>query len=87
MQDLKKSSEKEILKLKNIFKNIKKSKKDFGLLDMAKRYFLDSQYFFKNKKYVESFEAVVISWAYIDAGLRLKIFEIPKEFKNLFTID
>lgn len=87
MHDLKKLAKKEISRLKKVFKNIKKEKKDFGLFDMAERYFLDSQYFLNKRKYVESFEAAVISWAYIDSGLRLKIFKIPKKYKNLFTIE
>ncbi|MCW1293976.1 MAG: DUF357 domain-containing protein [Candidatus Parvarchaeota archaeon] len=55
------------------------------LLDGAKRYYEDGRYFLSKGDYVSSLEAFVISWAYVDAGLKLGLFRIPKEFSVYFT--
>jgi len=57
--------------------------KDFS--DFASNYFNDGLYFFKKKMFIESFEAFIISWSYIDCGLKLKFFAVPKEQKEWFT--
>lgn len=78
-------AKKEMERMKKIFKNLKiKGGKEFYLF--AKNYFEDGKYFFKKKKYIEAFEAFVISWAYIDFGLKLNFFEIPPSLKKYFTL-
>ncbi len=58
------------------------------LYKMALAYFNDSKYFFEKKRYVQSFEALIISWAYLDSGLRLGIFELlDSDLLTYFTID
>ena len=57
------------------------------VLDLAKTYFNDSKHFLNKGDFIRAFEAVVISWAYIDAGLHLGVFNIPDSMKDLFTVE
>jgi hypothetical protein len=66
---------------------VKKDSKADELLSLARSYFDDSKFFLSQGKLVEAFEAIVITWAYLDAGLRLKIFSIPAKFRGIFTIE
>jgi hypothetical protein len=66
---------------------VDKSEEASDLFDLAKRYFEDAGYFMKEEKYIEAFEAITISWTYLDAGLKLKIFSIPSKMKDYFTIE
>ncbi len=75
-------------RMQEVFKKIiKKSTgrvaKDF--LSMSKDYFNDSGYFLNKGDMVRSFEAIVISWAYIDAGIKADFFAVPDELKDYFT--
>jgi len=56
------------------------------VLRLAKSYLTDAKYFYEKKKFLEAFEAAVIAWAYLDAGLHLKIFKIPESMKKIFTV-
>ncbi len=88
MTDLKKSAEKEINRMKLVFDKIEVHNHDkhaSEFYDFAKRYFGDGQWFFERNKYIEAFEAAVIAWAYIDAGMKLGFFSVPKELKVNFT--
>ena len=77
---MKDKAQKEIDRLSKIFDKIKvkDSKKAQEFFDFAQRYFKDSKYFFDKKKYVEAFEATIIAWAYLDSGLKMDFFEVPK---------
>ena len=75
-------------KMKKVFKKIELAEKgrDFeSLLKIAHAYYKDSLYFFEKKKLVQAFEALIISWTYIDSGLRLRIFSLPEELMDYFT--
>jgi len=48
---------------------------------------IDAEYFFNKGDYLRAFEAAIIVWAYIDAGLHLKVFQIPKKLKRSFTVE
>lgn len=52
---------------------------------MAKNYFEDATYFSEKEDTVRAFEAIVISWAYIDAGIKVGFFSVPDELKEYFT--
>ncbi len=56
------------------------------VLQLVKAYMKDAKYFYEKKKFLEAFEAAVIAWAYLDAGLHLKIFRIPESMKKIFTV-
>ena len=85
MQD---KAKKEIDRLSEIFDNIKvkNKKKAKEFFAFAKNYYNDSKYFYDKKKYIEAFEATIIAWAYLDSGLKMDFFEVPKELKKHFTI-
>ena len=90
MEDIKKSAEKEISRMEKIFLKLEivgKDKNAAEFCDFAKRYFEDGKYFYKKEKYIEAFEAAIIAWAYVDAGLKLGFFEVPKELKVNFTVE
>ena len=76
--------EKYIKKLKEEIENLKVLKDDKGIIDMAKRYLSDSEYFLKKGDEKRAIEAMAISWAYIDSLARLGIVEIKD--KDFFTI-
>ena len=66
------------LKLKN-----KGKTKEF--YEFAKNYFEDGKHFFDEKRFTQAFEAFIISWSYIDAGIKLGFFEVPERLKKHFT--
>ncbi|MEM2954518.1 MAG: DUF357 domain-containing protein [Candidatus Nanoarchaeia archaeon] len=84
------NAKKEIERMESVFKELKiisKNKKALEFYDFAKRYFEDGKWFYKKRKYLEAFEAEIISWAYIDVGLKLKFFKISNALKFNFTSD
>jgi len=65
---------------------IMKEKAFKELYQSALSYYEDSKHFYKQKKLVQSFEALMISWAYLDSGLKLGVFELMDEsLKSYFT--
>jgi len=86
--ELKLAAEKEINRMKSVFEKIEVHNHDkhaSEFYDFAKRYFNDGEWFFERNKYIEAFEAAVIAWAYVDAGMKLGFFSVPKELKVNFT--
>lgn len=87
--ELKEQVTKHLLKMDNVFKNIRVALKENGfkeLFELARAYFSDAKHFYDKSKLVQSFEALMISWAYLDAGLRLDIFELTDDsLKDYFT--
>ena len=81
---MKAHAEKEIKRMQAVFdKLLVKQGEKFHAF--AKTYFEDSKYFYQKKKYIEAFEAAIIAWSYIDFGLKLGYFAVPKEQKKWFT--
>ena len=62
-----------------------KTASDF--LDMATRYFNDAKHFKEKDDYVSAFAAVNYAHAWLDAGARMKIFDIGSEAGKLFASD
>lgn len=84
--EIEKQAEKEIKRMEEIIEKVELvDERGKSLLEAAKTYFSDSEYFFSKKKFLEAFEAAVICWSYIDAGLHLKVFRVPKNFDEVFT--
>ena len=87
MQELKEIAKKEIEKIEKVLENCKVVNPDFlEIFNLATSYFQDAKYFFEKKDYVRAFEAVVITWAYLDCGLHLKMIEIDERYKAYFTV-
>ena len=53
--------------------------------DMAKRYYLDAQYFEKKGDRVNAFAAINYSHGWLDAGARIKLFKVNDS--RIFSID
>ncbi|MBD3262998.1 DUF357 domain-containing protein [Candidatus Woesearchaeota archaeon] len=85
MTNLKQNAEKEIKRMQKVFDSLE-VKKGNQFYDFAKNYFDDSKHFLEKKKYIEAFEAAVIAWAYIDFGLKLNYFSVPREQEKWFTV-
>lgn len=85
MNEIKELAKKEIEKMQRVFENLEILENN-EVIDLAKRYFEDAKYFFEKENYTKAFEAVVISWTYIDACLHFKKVKIPENLKNYFTV-
>ena len=85
--NIKEAAEKEMKRMKEVFSDIKVMNKPRAqeFHDFAKNYFDDGIHFFNKEQYVESFEAFIISWAYIDIGLKLDMFKT--NLKDFFTVE
>lgn len=55
------------------------------VLDMARRYVSDAQYFFENGDVLRSLAALSYAHGWLDAGARLKLYVVTDD--RLFTID
>jgi len=84
---IKDAAKREMERMNEIFKNVEiaDSKKADEFYSFAENYFEDGKYFFERGKYIEAFEAFIISWAYIDAGLKLRYFKVDKKVRKYFT--
>ena len=64
---------------------IKEKEKDAQkIIDMVTNYLSDSEYFKKNKDFVNAFAALSYAHGWIDSGVRLRIFDVKDD--SLFTI-
>jgi hypothetical protein len=83
---MKDEAEKEIKKMQPVIDSLRLENKEAGeLFKMTMAYFNDAKYFLEKGKYLQAFEAAVISWAYIDAGLHLGVFNVDSSFLKMFT--
>ncbi|MEM0144077.1 MAG: DUF357 domain-containing protein [Candidatus Parvarchaeum sp.] len=86
---LKERAEKEINMMEKVFKSLSvkdgSNKLSAEFFDMSSNYFNDSRFFIEKKDYIRAFEAIVISWAYVDAGLKSGFFEVPATLREYFT--
>jgi hypothetical protein len=80
-------AEKEMKRLEEIFSSLKVLDKEKAkeFYEFAKNYFEDGKHFFEQEKFIQAFEAFVIAWSYIDAGIKLDFFEVTEELKKHFT--
>jgi len=90
-EELNNEIEKHSIMMDKVFKNIKLLMKEKGFTEfyeLALSYYKDSIHFRTKNMLVQSFEALIISWAYIDAGLKLDILELTDDsLKKYFTIE
>lgn len=54
-------------------------------LDMATRYYSDSQHFYEKDDYVNAFAAINYAHGWLDAGARIRLFKVNDS--RLFTVD
>jgi len=87
MEETKRAAERELARIGPAVESAKAlDVKGQELLELAKAYLSDSKHFFAKKGYLDSFEAVVIAWAYVDAGLHAGVLSVDKSFEKLFTV-
>lgn len=85
--ELQNEAEKELERVDEILKNVQLIKPEGKeLLRICESYHEDVHGFLKEQKFLQAFEAAVICWAYIDAGIHLGVFNVPKEFSRQFTV-
>ena len=65
-------------------KDCRKHAEDF--LDMAKRYYSDARHFMEKGDYVNAFACLNYSHGWLDAGARIKLFDVGGD-SELFTVD
>jgi len=72
--------------LKEVEKNIIEGKENYAkeIIDMVKNYISDAKHFEQKRKIVDSFAALNYAHGWIDAGVRLDIFNVKDN--KLFTI-
>ncbi len=72
--------------LKQVKKNIIKGKENYAkeIIDMVENYLSDAKHFEKNKNFVNAFAALNYAHGWLDAGVRLDIFNVKDN--KLFTI-
>ena len=87
IMELEKEAGKEMERIDKIMKNLEvvDSKAD-SLVKVINSYYQDSKSFFEKKRYLQALETSFIVWAYVDAGLHLRVFKIPDELKKMFTV-
>jgi len=95
--DLEKAAKREVTRMKKIMPKVEikesrgadavfKNKHAAELLNFAKNYAKDSEFFLEHGKLVEAFEAAIIAWAYVDIGLKLGLLEVPSSLREHFTV-
>jgi len=85
--DVRKLAEKEIARMEAVFAGLKVVNADaMELYNLAQSYFSDSKHFLAKGDALRAFEAAVIAWAYCDAGLHLRAFEVPAALRKDFTV-
>ncbi|HUW43549.1 MAG TPA: DUF357 domain-containing protein [Bacillota bacterium] len=62
----------------------KKEKEAKEIIKMVSDYLSDSEYFEKNKNFVDAFAALNYAHGWLDAGVRLDVFDVKDD--SLFTI-
>jgi len=72
--------------LKEVKKNIINGKEDYAkeIIEMVENYLSDARHFERNKDYVNAFAAVNYAHGWLDAGVRLDVFNVKDN--NLFTV-
>lgn len=87
-QEIQKAAKREMERMEKVFAGLQKhtGKQIKEFYDFSFNYYSDGLFFYnEKKKYVEAFEAFIIAWAYLDAGMKLGYFSVPEEQKKWFT--
>lgn len=87
-EQIKNEATKELKRVKEIMENLEiiNSVKADSLVKVMKSYYEDCLLFYKKGQYLQALETSFILWAFVDAGLHLKVFKVPDELKKMFTV-
>ena len=90
MEELKKRTQNYLSLTQEALSKVKISSKDpkaaEDLLDLAKRYYSDAQYFEKKGDLIRAYGAVCYAHCFLDAGARLGLFDVDGD-SRLFMVD
>jgi hypothetical protein len=90
MDELRQRTERYLLLTKEAFGKVKITPKDSkaaeDLLDLAKRYYSDAQFFEKKGDLVKAYGAVCYAHCFLDCGARLGLFDVGND-SRLFMVD
>lgn len=92
MTTIDEAARKEIEKMRKVMQSLKivagkqEDEQTGELKKLIDSYWIDARHFLEKKQFLEAFEAAVICWAYIDAGIHLGVFEVEDGVKEFFTI-
>jgi len=90
--ELEEAAKREITKMRRVMESLsvviesKSYRESNEMKKLVDAYWTDSLHFLERKMFLEAFEAAVICWAYVDAGLHIGIFEVSEDVRNLFTV-
>ena len=72
--------------LKKVKRSVIKGKENYAkeIIDMVSNYLSDARYFEKKKDFVNAFAALNYAHGWLDAGVRLDIFDVNDD--KLFTV-
>jgi len=72
--------------LKEVKKKIIKGKENYAkeIIDMVENYLSDAKHFESKKDYVDAFAALNYAHGWLDAGVRLDVFDVDDD--KLFTV-
>ena len=63
----------------------KRKEEAMDFFDMASRYYIDAEFFYKKEDLVNAFAALNYAHGWLDAGARIKLFKVKDS--RLFTVD
>jgi hypothetical protein len=87
-EDMRALAEKEVKRMEGVLSGLKVvDNRALELYNLVLSYTKDARHFFEKGDYVRAFEAAVISWAWVDAGLHLSAFSVADDVRKDFTID
>lgn len=87
-EELRERTENEMRMMKKVFDTLGTKQENqvaVAFFDMASNYFKDGGFFLQKKDYIRAFEALTISWSYIDAGIKAGFFSVGADLEKYFT--
>ena len=78
--------DREVKKLKVVFKNVKIKRGGEKVFKLASSYFEDLKYFLDKKEFVKAFELENYIWGILDTLANLNLLEIPKRIRKWFKV-
>lgn len=85
--DLEETARKEATRVEDFMSSLDVvDEKAKSLVEVLESYRKDCKSFLEKGQFLQSLEAAFICWAYVDAGLHLKVFKISDKFKDIFTV-
>ena len=87
-EDLRTIAEREVARVNVIIEKMGITDRDraASLMGVLTSYHQDCIGFFGKGQYLQCIETAFICWAYVDAGLHMKVFSMPEDMRDIFTV-